>query len=84
MKLVSCNLEDVMVLPERKYSDIYSILTDFLNSSDVCVKIEDYPHRNVSSCVCSIRQTVKGFYKGQIKVIQRKGDIYLVKSNAIK
>lgn len=84
MRLISHNLEDLMVPIERKYTDIYSILTDFLNSDDDCVKVEDFPHKNAASCVDSMRKSIKRFYDGSIKVIPRKGDVYLVKTEAIK
>lgn len=84
MRLISYNLEDLMVSIERNYTDIYSILTDFLNSDDDCVKVEDFPHKNTASCVDSMRKSIKRFYDGSIKVIQRKGDVYLVKTEAIK
>lgn len=84
MRLVSYNLEDLMVLPERKHTDIYLVLTDFLNSDEDCVRIEDYPHKNTNSCATSLRKSIKRFYDGSIKVIQRKGNVYLVKTICIE
>lgn len=84
MRLVPCKLEDLMASHERSYMSIYSILTDFLNGNDDCVRVEDDTHLNVDSCVRSLRNSIKRYYDGLIKVINRNGDVYLVKTTALK
>lgn len=84
MNIVSYNLKDLMEEVERSKSDNYSILKEFANSSDDCVKLEGWTHKNASSCAASMGASIRRFYRGQIKVIQRRGDVYLVKLTAIK
>ena len=84
MNIVSYNLKDLMKEFERDRSDNYSILKEFVNSSDDCVKIEGWTHKNASSCAASMGASIRRFYRGQIKVILRRGDVYLVKLEAIK
>ena len=84
MRLVSHNLEDLMIEVKRPNSDIYSMLTEFLNGNDDCAKIEDWTHKSAYCCAASVAYSVKHFYPNQIKVIQRGGDVYLVKLVAMK
>ena len=84
MRLISYNVKDLMRPIERKRSDNYLILKEFLGSDEVCVKIEDYTHKNASGCAASLGSSIKRFYRGQIKVVLRGGDVYLVKPEAIK
>lgn len=84
MNIVSYNLKDLMREVERDRSDNYSILKEFANSSDDCVKIEGWTHKNASSCAASMGASIRRFYRGQMKVILRRGDVYLVKLEAMK
>lgn len=84
MNIVSYNLKDLMKEVERDRSDNYSILKEFANSSDDCVKIEGWTHKNASSCAASMGASIRRFYRGQMKVVQRRGDVYLVKLEAMK
>ena len=84
MRLVSHNLEDLMIKVKRRHTDIYLMLTEFLNGNDDCVKIEDWTHKNASCCAVSVARSARHYYPNQIKVIQQGGDVYLVKLVAMK
>lgn len=84
MNIVSHNLKSLMEEVKRDHSDNYAILKEFANSSDDCVKLEGWTHKNASSCAASMGASIRRFYRGQMKVIQRRGDVFLVKLEAMK
>lgn len=84
MNIVSYNLKDLMEEVKRDHSDNHSILKEFAYSSDDCVKLEGWTHKNASSCAASMGASIRRFYRGQMKVVQRRGDVYLVKLEAMK
>ena len=80
MILVPCKIEET----KRPYTNLYEVLTDFLEGNDDCVKVENYTQKNATVCRECLYRAAKRFYNGQIMVIKRKDAIYLVKTIAIK
>lgn len=67
---------------ERGYrlsADNYETLLKFRDSQLECVKLVGWNHKNSKSCVSSIRVTIKNCKMNNIKVMERKGEVYLIK-----
>ena len=82
MILVPCKIEDIK--KRKTYTDLYKILTEFLEGEADCVKVENYKHKNAYVCRETLYRSAQRYYKNQIKIIQRGDDAYLVKTIAIK
>lgn len=80
MILVPCKIEET----KRGWTNLYEILTNFLEGNDDCVKVENYTHKNAMCCRECLDRAVKRFYPGQIRVVKRKDAIYLVKTIALQ
>lgn len=80
MTLVPCKIEET----KRSWTNLYAVLTNFLEGNEDCVKVENYTHKSAISCRECLDRAIKRFYKGQIKVIKRGDTIYLVKTIALK
>lgn len=80
MILVPCKIENV----KRPKTRLQAMLTDFMNGDAACVKVENYPHKNATVCREVLYTAAQRRYKGQIQVVKRGDDIYLVKTIAIK
>ncbi len=80
MILVPCKIEET----KRGYSDLKGLLKDFLEGDAECVKVKNYTHKSATVCRECLAAAVTKHCKGQIKVIKREDDIYLVKTIAIK
>lgn len=63
---------------ERRNSDNYKILMEFVDGGLTCVRIENYPQKNVASCVNSFRQSIKRYRLDHVIVMQRGGEIFLI------
>jgi hypothetical protein len=66
-----------MMQTERKRMDNYKMLMEFVDRGLICVKIENDTHKNLASCVNSIRQSIKRYHLNHIVVMQRGGEVYL-------
>lgn len=61
----------------KRRSNNYKMLTEFVDRGLICVKVENDTHKNVTSCVNSIRQSIKRYRLNHIIVMQRGGEVYL-------
>lgn len=77
MKLVPY---DVSKINKNLYAktDNYRILTTFLESGLDCAKLEGWPQSSVSSCLSSLKSSIKRYRMG-VDVISRKGEVFLIK-----
>lgn len=66
-----------MMQTERKRMNNYKILTEFVDKGLICVKIENGTHKNLTSCVNSLRQSIRRYHLNHIVVMQRGGEVYL-------
>ena len=80
MILVPCEISEI----KRGYTDLEAILKDFMEGDADCVEVKNYKHKSATVCRECLYRSAKRKYKGQIKIIQRKDKIYLVKTIAIK
>lgn len=78
MRWTECELEEFGTL--RAYSDNYTFIESFRNSSAKCAKVEGYPQCNAKSCYDSLRSTLSRYKIETIKVLLRKGNVYLIKT----
>lgn len=76
MKMTPCILPEVLVTKKTKN---FMILESFANSEATCVKLEDHGCRDAYSCAASLHNSIKNFHMYGIKVINRNGEVYLIK-----
>lgn len=58
---------------------MFGVLDEFANSEMTCAKLEDWPHKSATSCQASLVKSIKR-YGFNIKVITRKGEVFLLKT----
>lgn len=78
MKMVPYEKEQVK--NRRKYTDIRRFLEEFVHSEYDCVKVTDFTHVNVKSCVSCLRASVRRYKYFHVKVVQRGDSVFLVKA----
>lgn len=54
------------------------LLNDFVNSGLACATVEDFDQRNAHICAASLRKTALRERLYSIKVMSRKGKVYLI------
>lgn len=67
---------------ERGYrlkGDNYETLLKFRDSQLECVKLVGWTHKNSKTCAGCFRTTIKLCRMNNIKVMERKGEVYLIK-----
>lgn len=79
MKITAYEKEKLGVAPNKK-TYILNILDEFLESGMDCVKIEGWTHASVNSCVNTIHKAIKRYNKGNVRVITRSGEVFLIKT----
>ena len=79
MKLVPYELKNVR--RTYKKTEMLSILEEFIESGQPCVKIEGWRHKNAKSCMASFYNAIKRFHMDQVRVITSKGEVYLIRTD---
>ena len=80
MKLTPCSLNDLEVAMRTK-TDLYPILTEFMNSGAECARLDDHGYKNANSAQASLYYAIHKYYDGLIKVFLVGEDVYLVRAN---
>ena len=65
-------------------SNNQKLIEDFVDSGHDCVKVEGWTNKTAGSATNSINATIKTMHKGGIKAISRRGEVFLVKTSAMK
>ena len=76
MKLVPYELKNVR--RTYKKTEMLSILEEFIESGQPCVKIEGWRHKNAKSCMASFYNAIKRFHMDQVRVITSKGEFVFI------
>ena len=61
-----------------KRSPNVRLLNEFVNSGLVCATVEDFEQRDANVCATSLRKTALRERLYSVKVIVRKGKVYLI------
>lgn len=71
---------DINLVEAKGYKRSHNVrlLNEFVNSGLACATVEDFEHRDANVCACSLRKTVLRERLYSIKVIVRKGKVYLI------
>lgn len=54
------------------------IIQEFLDSGEKCVKVEDFPHRDASSCRNALRLSARRMGANSVIVVTRKGVVFMI------
>jgi hypothetical protein len=76
MKLVP---SDVKNLGFYKKSSNYELLKEFMDSGLKCAELEDFPHSSAAACMSSLRGSIKRYRLFNVRVLTRKGHVFLVR-----
>lgn len=55
------------------------IIDEFIESGMKCAEVEGYTQKNATSCVQSLTQTIKRYRMFNVRAIQRKGRVFLIR-----
>jgi hypothetical protein len=77
MKFVEYDIEQV-ALHRYKKTDNMKLLDEFSESGLACAKVEEYTQRDAHICAASLRKTALHAHMSHIKVIVRKGEVYMI------
>lgn len=78
MELIPVKKETI----ERGYrlkGDVYETLLKFRDSQLECVKLVGWTHKNSKTCATCFRTTIKNCRMINVRVMERKGQVYLLK-----
>lgn len=67
--------------PEFKgdfYTDICKVIDDFKKSGCECAKLVGWTHKDAHSCANSIKNFIKSNRIPFVKVVTKKGEVYLI------
>lgn len=59
--------------------DNLKVLTDFIDSDCDIVELTNYSHKSPNNCISTFSQAIKKYRIHGIKVVMRKGRIFLMK-----
>lgn len=54
------------------------IIQEFLDSGEKCVKVEDFPHRDASSCRNALRLSARRMGANSVIVVTSKGVVFMI------
>ena len=72
---------DKKELHHYKRSDNLKILEEFAKSGLDCARIEGWTQKNATTCVESLRNSIRHYHMNGITVSERKGKVYLIREN---
>ena len=77
---------DVKKLGEHVYKPTSNmiLIEEFINSGIVCAKVEGFTHKNATSCTNSLNQSIRRGKTLNVKAIQRKNEVFLIRLDRIK
>lgn len=81
MKMVPYDPKNVPNRMCYKTTKILGYLEEFQSSGVTCVKIEDHPYKNAKSCAAAFKNAAKHFGMGNIDVITRMGETFLIRKD---
>lgn len=55
------------------------IIDEFIESGMQCAEVEDYPQKKATYCVSSLSQTIKRYRVFNVRAIQRKDRVFLIR-----
>lgn len=85
MRITPYNLNKIEnVTGYYKKSELLKILEEFTESDMESAKIEDYSHKSASSCVASFGNAIRRYKMNGIKALTRNGEVFLIKTSALK
>lgn len=85
MTLTPYNLKDIENANHYyKRSKLQQILEEFVEADMESAKIEDWTHKNATSCVASFNTAIRRYRMSGIKAMCRNGEVFLVKTSALK
>lgn len=77
MKLVKAEVDT----KRAEKTDWMSVLDEFRNSGNRCVRIEDYPHKNQWICCSCARAAIRRYKFHGVYAIIVGTDVYLIKED---
>ena len=79
MKFVQC---DIPKAGERRgYTDMFKVLTEFVDSGIKCAKIVDYTNLSSFNCYTSLHRAAKEFKFYQVTVRYIGDNVYLIRKD---
>ena len=83
MKIVPVSRESINIRGEKQ-AELLEILMSFNTTDYECVELVDYPQKDATNCVNSIREAMKRYRIGGIRVSRRGEKVYLIKKDISK
>lgn len=80
MKLVAYDKTKLDNVGGYKRSKWQGILDEFVNSDTDCAKVEGWTHKSATGAAGSLNTAIKRYNYGNIRAIERKGEVYLIKT----
>lgn len=62
----------------------YEFLKEFDDSGVVCAEVVNYSHKNASSCLASLKNTIKNYRMVCLGACIRNGKVYIYRVNKMK
>lgn len=84
MKLMPYDLTKVSNSNGYKHTKNQKILEEFVESGLDCVKVEDWTQKTARGCASSFNTSIGVYKMTGIKAISRKGEVFLIKTSALK
>jgi hypothetical protein len=81
MKLVPYDIKKLGDVNKYKKTKNLDLLEKFVASDLECAKVEGWTGTDAGHKAASLRQSIKRFKLGNIMVVNRKGNVYLIKTN---
>jgi hypothetical protein len=60
-------------------TDNLEFLEAFVDSGLECAKVEDYSHKSASSCLSSLRGSIRRYGMFSINCVMRNGEVFLIR-----
>lgn len=84
MRITPYDLKKVDNLDFYKRSKLQKIMEEFLQGESDCVKVEGWINKTAASCASSFNVSAKRYRMTGLKAISRNGEVFLIKTSAIK
>lgn len=84
MRIVPYDLKKVKKANGYRKSENQRIIEEFLESKNDCVKVEGWPQKNAMVCAASLNKSIERYKMTGATAISRDGEVYLIKTSAIK
>ena len=84
MKLVPYDLKKIEKAKGYRKSENQKIIEEFLESKHDCVKVEGWTQKSAMCCAGSLNKSIERFKLTGARALSRKGEVFLIKTSAIK